>query len=60
MILPEVIQQLDCTSCNVNLIAIAFVFVELQYYLLNNNNVLVDTKFANVRQLISVNNRQYI
>lgn len=60
MILPKVIQQLDCTGRNVNLIAIAFVFVELQHYLLNDNNILVDTEFANVRQLILVNNSQYI
>lgn len=49
MMLLKLVQQLDCTSYNTSIMAIAFVFIKLQYCLLNNNNVLVDTKFANAK-----------
>lgn len=42
MILPELVQRLGCASCNVNIIAIALVFVKSQYYLPNSNNLLVN------------------
>ena len=48
MRLLELVHWLDCTSCNTSIIAIILVLVELQHYLPNGNNVLVDTKFVNV------------
>lgn len=53
----ELVQQLAYTNYNISIIAIALIFIKLQYYLLNDNKILVDTEFANAKQSISVNNR---
>lgn len=56
--LPELVQQLGCTSCNVRIMAIAIVFVELQYILPTDSGTLVDTEFANARKLTQLDNRK--
>lgn len=58
--MPELIQQLAYTNCNISIIAIALIFIKLQYYLLNDNKILVDIEFANARQSISINNRSNV
>ncbi len=58
IILPELIQHLGRAGRNVSIMAIALVFVESQHCLPIGDNALADTQFANVRQPVSVNNRQ--
>lgn len=58
MILLELVQRLGCAGHNVSIMAIALVFVDLQFCLPNGNNVLVDTEFANARQSVLVNHRR--
>ncbi len=56
--LPELIQRLGRARRDVNIMAIALVFVESRHCLPISDNALADTEFANARQPILVNNRQ--
>lgn len=56
--LPELVQRLGRAGYNASIMAIVLVFTELRHYLPNRDNILVDTKFTNIRQLVLVTNRQ--
>lgn len=51
----KLVSQLSHVDYNINIMAIAIIFVKLQQILLINNT-LIGTKFANVNKLIQLDN----
>lgn len=58
--LPELVQQLGHAKCNIGINTVMLVFVKSRYCLPIRNNDLADTQFANIKQLVLVNNKQNV
>lgn len=58
IMLPEIVQQLGHVSCDIRIMAIVMVFVELRHILPTDGGMLVDTKFANARKPVWLDNRK--
>lgn len=56
--LLELGHQLGRADYNIRIMAIATGFVDQQYLILKNSGTLVNIEFANIRKLISLDNRR--